>query len=76
MMIEQPNIRNIDLNLIKIPVLLTLGEFDLITRKHTQMILKNIKQSHFKLYQGKDHGGHLITTDELLDDMLNFFRLE
>jgi pimeloyl-ACP methyl ester carboxylesterase len=59
MMMEEPNILDKDLENILIPVLLTCGEFDVITRRHTLSILKKLKYGRLHIYKGLDHGSHL-----------------
>ena len=73
MMMEQPNITDKDLNAIKIPVLLTLGEFDLITKSHTKSILKQLTSGKLHIYQGLDHGSHLNNNQEFIKDLMDFF---
>jgi len=73
MMIDEPNIKDKDLKSIEIPVLLTLGEYDLITRSHTKHILSNLKNGKLHIYQGLDHGSHLNSKQQFIDDLINFF---
>ncbi|MBN2268066.1 MAG: alpha/beta hydrolase [Acholeplasmataceae bacterium] len=73
MMMDQPNIQDKDLNKIQIPVLLTLGEYDLITRSHTKSIISNLKYGALKIYPGLDHGSHLNNHRTFINDLLNFF---
>lgn len=72
MMMEQPNITDKDLNAIKIPVLLTLGEFDLITKSHTKLILNQLINGKLHIYQGLDHGSHLNNNQEFVEDLIDF----
>ena len=73
MMMEEPNIKDKDLKSIQIPVLLTLGEYDLITRSHTKHILSNLKNGKLHIYQGLDHGNHLLGNQNFINDLFNFF---
>lgn len=73
MMMDEPNITDKDLNHVHIPVFLTLGEHDLITRKHTKSMLKQLTYGKLTIYEGLDHGGHLSHYPRFITDLINFF---
>lgn len=63
MMLEEPNIPLEDLRKIKIPTNITGGSFDVISRKHLQLIHKNINNSVLKIFKYHTHGSYIINSD-------------
>lgn len=55
LMIHEPNISNEQLNQIFVPVLMMTGQFDVIRRKHSQMIAQELPLSEWVILK---HGGH------------------
>lgn len=74
MMIDQPNIPKTDLKRIQIPIRMTLGENDVILRKHAHMMQKALPFATLKIFPNKDHGNYIVGETDLLDDFLTFFK--
>jgi len=74
MMLEQPNIRNQDLNKIKTPTLILAGEFDVIRETHTKRIAKHIKNSTLKIILKRAHHDYIVHTDELKEILKDFYK--
>jgi pimeloyl-ACP methyl ester carboxylesterase len=60
MMLREPDISPEKLKRIKIPVLVTAGEKDLIREEHTRMIAANIPGSSLKIFPGETHGSYVV----------------
>lgn len=73
MMIEQPNIRNQDLNKIKTPVMVLAGEFDIVRETHTKRIARHIKNSTSIIIPKRAHHDYIVHTDELKDILKGFY---
>lgn len=65
MMLEEPQITAEQLQSITVPTYLTAGEFDLISRKHTQYIKENIKGSSLKIFKGELHGSYVVHSEKI-----------
>lgn len=65
MMLFQPHIRKHELHKIRIPVILTAGENDVIRKKHTLYIHKKIKGSVLKIICSHDHQSYVMDNDQL-----------
>ncbi|HHU21928.1 MAG TPA: alpha/beta fold hydrolase [Clostridiales bacterium] len=52
LMIREPRLRKWDLQSIKVPTLITMGEHDIISRTHGQYLHNNISGSEFHLFPG------------------------
>ena len=66
MMLSQPHIKKSELNQIRIPVIMTAGENDVIRKKHTLYIHKNIKGSVLKIVCDHDHQSYVIDNVQLI----------
>ena len=73
MMIEQPNIRNQDLNKIKTPVMVLAGEYDVVRETHTKRIARHIKNSTLRIIPKRAHHDYIVHTDELKDILKDFY---
>jgi len=67
MMIDEPNIPVADLNKIKIQVHILVGENDVISLEHTELIKDNIKNSTLEILKDEDHGSYIIHSEKLYD---------
>lgn len=76
MMLEQPNIRNKDLEKIESEVLILAGEYDLIRSTHTLRIARHIKNSTVKIIPKRNHYDYIIHTDELVGVLKKFYTSE
>lgn len=74
LMLSEPHIDPEELKKIKIPVLVTAGENDLILRSETEKIADLIPDSTLVILEGEDHGSYIVnneTMGRLLIDFLN-----
>lgn len=74
LMLTQPHIKAGELGKIKIPVLLTAGEQDLIREKHTKRIASAIPDSRLFILPGEDHGSYIAHSDKMYEIIKNFVR--
>lgn len=72
LMLTQPHIKARELDKIRIPVLLTAGERDLIREKHTKRIANAIPNSKLMILPGEDHGSYVAHSDQLYTIIKNF----
>lgn len=54
-LLDEPNIDPNDLKMIKCPVLVTAGEYDLIKEAHTRLIAESIPRGQLKIFTGASH---------------------
>ncbi len=74
LMLTEPHIDPEALKKIKIPVLVTAGENDLILQSETERIAELIPNSALIILKGEDHGSYIVGSDimgNLLIDFLN-----
>ena len=74
LMLTEPHIDPEELKKIKVPVLVTAGENDLILQSETEMIADRIPKSTMVILEGEDHGSYIVNSEimgELLIDFLN-----
>ena len=74
LMLSEPHIDPEELKKIKIPVLVTAGENDLILQSETEKIANLIPDSTLVILDGEDHGSYIVnneTMGRLLIDFLN-----
>lgn len=67
MMQNEPNITCEELQSIKIPVHVLVGEKDVIKEEHTKMIAENIPNSTLEIIAGENHGSYIIHSEKLYD---------
>ena len=67
MMMTQPDITPSMLHRIKIPVLMTAGEFDLVKETHTYAIAKQLVNSQVIILKGESHDSYTLNTTKLYD---------
>lgn len=65
LMLEEPQITTEQLQTITVPTHLTAGEFDLISRKHTDYIKENIQGSTLKIFTGELHGSYVVHSEKI-----------
>ena len=66
MMLSQPHIRKNELHKIRIPVIMTVGENDVIRKKHTLYIHKHIKGSVLKIIYDHNHQSYVMDNNQLI----------
>lgn len=59
LMIEEPNIKESDLNKINIETVLIFGQYDIIKKNHIQKIYQNIKNSKIEILEKETHGSYI-----------------
>jgi len=67
MMLKEPNIKESDLAKIKIPVLVTAGEKDMIKKSNTEFIAHKIKSSQLIILPKETHSSYVINSSKLYD---------
>lgn len=72
LIITQPHIKKTELSRIKVPVLLTAGEKDMIREQHTRIIAKAIPESRLVILPGEDHGSYIVHSDKMYELIKNF----
>lgn len=72
LMLTQPNITVKDLNAIKIPVLLTAGENDLVKTTHTYAIAKHIRNCQTLILSKENHDSYVIHNTLLYEIIMSF----
>ncbi len=60
MMLDEPNISKDELSRISIPVFLTRGEHDIVSKDHTEEIAKNIPKSRLTVFSNHFHGSYVV----------------
>ena len=72
LMLSEPHIDPEELKKIKIPVLVTAGENDLILQSETEKIADLIPDSTLIILDGEDHGSYIVHSEKIADLILNF----
>ena len=75
LMLTEPHIEPEELGKIRIPVLVTAGENDLVLREETERIAANLPDSRMVIVPGADHGSYLVDSP-LMGEILLRFREE
>lgn len=73
-MLTEPNIHKEDLNKIKSPVLVIVGDKDVIKPDHTEFIAKQIPTTELKIYKDTTHMVPFEKADELNADIIKFLK--
>jgi pimeloyl-ACP methyl ester carboxylesterase len=72
MMIEEPQIKPKELEVISSKTLIIAGEYDVIKHKHTLLIHKHIITSSYVIMKGHDHYNYLVHQDILKKIVIDF----
>ena len=72
MILTQPNIDPKQLSNIKIPVLITVGEDDIVKEEHTNLIAQHIKNSRTIVYPGENHISYVVHNQKMADVIIHF----
>lgn len=75
LMLQEPDISPESLSEIRIPVLVTVGENDLILPAETDTIVSHIADARLQVVEGADHGSY-IAGSEMMGEMLISFLKE
>lgn len=76
LMLTEPHIDPESLKNIKIPVLVTAGENDLILPAETELIGKNIPDSTVIIVEGHDHGSYIASSEIMGEILIDFLEKE
>lgn len=74
LMLNQPSITNEQLNRITIPVLVLAGSKDVIKKKHTLNLAKEITNSELKILTGETHGSYIINSTKIAKIILEYIK--
>ena len=69
---NEPNITPEELKTIRIPVLVTAGENDMIKTEHTEMIAEELPDAELVIFDGEDHGSYVIGNAKMGEELLRF----
>lgn len=72
LMLTEPHIDPVSLNRIKIPVLVTAGEHDLILKEETDRIAENLPKSRLVIVEGADHGSYIVNSEVMGELLIRF----
>ncbi len=73
LMLTEPHIDPESLKKIKIPVLVTAGENDLILRSETDRLAENLPDAELVIVKGADHGSYLADSEIMGNLLIDFF---
>lgn len=74
LMLNQPAITNEQLNKITIPVLVLAGSKDVIKKKHTLNLAREIANSELKILTGETHGSYIINSTKIAKIILEYIK--
>ena len=72
LMLTEPRISEEELKSVRIPVLVTAGEHDLILPSETEKIAKALPMSEKVIVPGADHGSYIVGSEVMGDLLLGF----
>ena len=75
LMLNEPNIEPQELENIHIPVLITVGEYDLIKKQETKTIAEHLKNAKLIIVENADHGNYVVDS-EIMGELLIQFLTE
>ncbi len=74
LMLEEPQIKLKDLNHMKIRTLIIAGQFDVIKKRHTELIHRHIKDSSLIFMKGHDHYNYIVHQDLLKKIIFDYIK--
>ena len=74
LMLNQPAITNEQLNKITIPVLVLAGSKDVIKKKHTLNLAREIANSELKILTDETHGSYIINSTKIAKIILEYIK--
>ena len=74
LMLQEPHIAPEELEGIRIPVLVTVGENDLILPEETACIAAHLPNAEKVVLKGEDHGSYVVGSDIMGQLLIDFFR--
>jgi pimeloyl-ACP methyl ester carboxylesterase len=72
LILTQPHVKKNELAKIKIPVLLTAGEKDMIRERHTKTVANAIPGSRLIILPGENHGSYIVHSDKMNEIIKKF----
>ena len=76
LMLTEPDIDPEVLKTLKIPVLVTAGEHDLILRSETEKIASAIPDARMIIIENADHGNYIVGSETMGKILIDFFTAE
>ena len=73
LMLTEPDIDPQLLESIRIPVLVTAGEYDLILPEETRRIVRHLPNAKLKVVEGEDHGSYIANSETMGRLLIDFF---
>lgn len=73
LMLTEPHIAPETLRAIRIPVLVTAGDNDLILRRETDRIAENLPHAELVIVEGADHGSYIAGSRVMGEMLIDFF---
>ena len=73
LMLTEPDIDPQLLETIRIPVLVTVGEYDLILPEETQRIMRHLPNAKLTVAKGEDHGSYIANSETMGRLLIDFF---
>ena len=73
MMLTEPHIRPESLQSITIPVLVTVGDHDLILREETDRIVTNLPDAKLVVVKNADHGSYIVNSEVMGRMLIDFY---
>ena len=74
LMLTEPQISDEELKSIRIPVLVTAGEYDLVLRSETEKIAGAIPKSEMVIVEKEDHGSYIVGSELMGKILIDFLR--
>ena len=74
LMLTEPDIEPERLQNINIPVLITVGENDLILSEETRRIVDNLKDVKLVVVDGEDHGSYIDNSEIMGNLLIDFLK--
>lgn len=74
LMWNEPDIAPETLGVIKVPALVTAGEFDLIRPEHTRLIADSLPKGELLIVKNEDHGSYIEGSPVMGDILLDFLK--
>jgi len=74
LMLDEPNISEEELRKIKIPVLITVAEKDIVTVSHAKFIADTIHNGRLIVVPKEDHGSYIIHSEKLFPLISDFIK--
>ena len=73
LMLTEPDIDPRLLESIRVPVLVTAGEYDLILPEETQRIVRHLPNAKLAVVEGENHGSYIANNETMGRLLIGFF---